>query len=56
MGWHSKLAEDLVLVLAVAVVARVVWGLLGPLLPGLALVLIIGSIIVFAMRGPHSRR
>jgi len=43
-----------VLLVAVAVVARVVYGLLWPLLPSLLVFLVIGSILLWLIRGPHS--
>lgn len=43
-SWRSKLAEGLLLLVAVAVVARVVWQLLGPLLPTLIVLLLIGCV------------
>jgi hypothetical protein len=49
----TKLAEGLIIVLAVALVARVVWGLLGPLVPGLFVLLVVGSILVSIFRGPR---
>jgi hypothetical protein len=42
--------------IAVAVVARVVWGLLGPLLPYLLVITALGVVYVFVLRGPHSSR
>jgi hypothetical protein len=52
-GWGSKVTETLVLVLVVAVAARVVWGLLGPLVPGLILFLIVGAVLIGIFRGPR---
>jgi len=51
---RSKLAEALMAIIAVAVVARVVWGLLGPLLPYLLLMFILGGLFLYLLRGPHS--
>lgn len=51
-GWRSKLYEGLILLIAVAVVARVVWGLLGPLLPALLVMLILGGLVFYLLRGP----
>jgi len=49
----TKLVEGMVLVLAVALVARVVWGLLGPLRPGLTVLVVIGAVLVSIFRGPR---
>lgn len=49
----TKLVEGMILVLAVALVARVAWGLLGPLVPGLVVLLVVGSILVSIFRGPR---
>jgi hypothetical protein len=56
VNWNSKLAEALISLIAVAVVARVVWGLLGPLLPSLVVLLTVGAILRWLVRGPHARR
>jgi len=50
VNWRSKLIEGLVLLLAVAVVARVVFGLLGPLLPSLIVLLVVASVLLFILR------
>ena len=50
----AKVGEALLFVLAVAVVARVVFGLLGPLLPVLVLLLVVGAILTRIFRGPRS--
>jgi hypothetical protein len=54
-AWGGKVREALVVVLAVAVVARVAWLLLGPLVPGLITVAVLGTILLFAVRGPRTR-
>jgi NhaP-type Na+/H+ or K+/H+ antiporter len=50
-GWRSKLSEALVLVLVVALVARVAWELMAPLVPTL-----IGFVVVVAALGWFFRR
>lgn len=50
----TKLVESVILVLAVAVVARVVWELLGPLVPGLIVFFVVGAILISILRGPRS--
>lgn len=47
----EKLLETAVLVIAVAVVARVVWELLGPLLPSLVVLTVVGWLFLFVVRG-----
>jgi hypothetical protein len=54
-NWRHKAGAALLTLLAVAVAARLVWGLLWPLMPyGIAIV-VIGSVLVFAVRGPRGR-
>ena len=43
VNWRSKVVEALLLLVAVAVVARVVCGLLGPLLPSLLVLFVLGA-------------
>ena len=50
MNWRSKVVEALVLILAVAVVARVVWNLLGPLLPAILVMLAVGGLLFGLLR------
>jgi hypothetical protein len=50
----TKLAEALMTIIAVAVVARVVWGLLGPLLPSLIALLLLAAIFLYIVRGPRA--
>jgi NhaP-type Na+/H+ or K+/H+ antiporter len=52
-GWRSRVIEALVLLLTVAVVARVVWNLLGPLLPVTVVMVTIGGLLFGVIRGPH---
>ena len=56
MNWRSKVIEGLLLLVAIAVVARVVYGLLGPLLPSLLVLLVLGGILLWMLGGPHARR
>jgi VIT1/CCC1 family predicted Fe2+/Mn2+ transporter len=53
-SWRSKLAGGLVMVIAVAVVARVVWGLLASLIAPLLVLLVLGWIVALIVRGPRS--
>lgn len=48
---REKLIETAILVLALAVVARAVWQLLGPLLPSLLVLVLVGWLLVFVVRG-----
>ncbi|HTW10441.1 MAG TPA: hypothetical protein VME46_23250 [Acidimicrobiales bacterium] len=50
MNWQGKVTEALGLVVAIAIVARVVSGLLDPLLPTLIALAMIGALIAFALR------
>jgi hypothetical protein len=50
----TKLGEALLVVVALAIVARVVFGLLGPLLPLLVVLLIVGAILTRIFRGPRA--
>jgi hypothetical protein len=56
VNWRSKVIEALLLLAAVAVVARVVFGLLGPLLPSLVAILVLGGLLSRVLRGPHAGR
>ena len=55
MSWRSKAVEALALTIAVAVVARVVWELLGPLLPAILVMVAVGGLLFGVIRGPHAR-
>jgi hypothetical protein len=46
----TKLAEALITLIAAAVVVRVVWGLLGPLLPSLLVLAAVGCLLLFVLR------
>lgn len=50
MSMRSKMIEALLVVIAVAVVGRVVFNLLDPLLPSLLLMVFIVSLLVFLVR------
>lgn len=56
MNLRGRVVEALLLLVAIAVAGRVVWGLLGPLLPTLLLVIVLGSLLLWVVRGPHARR
>ena len=47
--------QGLVVIMVVAVVARVAYSLLMPLLPGLGLIVALGAIAAFVIRGPHAK-
>ena len=55
MPWVQRILQVLGIVLAVAVVARVAYSLLMPLLPGLGLLVALGAIAAFIIRGPHAK-
>ena len=56
MAWSKRVIEALAILIALAVVARVVWGLLGPLVPVVGI--LVGLVFVFTVifRGPHARK
>jgi hypothetical protein len=49
----GKLGQALLVILAIAVVARVVFGLLGPVLPVIVVLLVAGAILTRVLRGPR---
>jgi len=49
VNWRSKVIEALVLLVVVAVVARVV----SPLLPSFVVLLVLGALLLGVLRGPH---
>jgi len=53
--WVQRILQALGIVLAVAVVARVAYSLLMPLLPGLGLIVALDAIAAFIIRGPHAK-
>lgn len=53
-SWRSKLGGALFMIVAVAVVARVVWGLLASLIAPVLVLLVLGWIVAFIIRGPRS--
>ena len=56
MNWRLRVLEGLALAIAVALAARVVWSLLGPLLPSLLVLIAVGGLLYGVMRGPHARK
>ena len=52
--WLSKLAGCLLVLVVVAVAARAIWMLLGPLVLPLLSLLIVGGLVVIILRGPRS--
>jgi len=53
-NWRSKLVGGLLTLIAVAVIARVLWGLLASLIAPLLVLLVVGWILAFIVRGPRS--
>jgi VIT1/CCC1 family predicted Fe2+/Mn2+ transporter len=53
-SWRSKLAGGLFMIVAVAIVARGVWGLLASLIAPVLVLLVLGWIVAFIIRGPRS--
>jgi hypothetical protein len=52
--WLSKLGRGLVVLLVLAVAARAIWALLGPLLPDLLILLVVGGLLVHVILGSRS--
>jgi hypothetical protein len=50
MNVRTRVVEALLLLVAIAVVARVLFGLLGPLLPPLLVLVMITSLFLFVLR------
>lgn len=53
-SWRTHLAEGLLLVVALAVLSRVVFDVLSPLLPALGTLLVVLLVVAFVLRGPRS--
>ena len=51
-----RVLKTLAIVVAIALVARVMWGLLGPLLSSLGVALVISILLLLVVRGPHARK
>jgi hypothetical protein len=47
---RSRIIETLLLIVAIAVVARVVGGLLSPMLPTLIVLMLIGTVLTAVLR------
>lgn len=56
MNIRGRVIEALLLLIAVAVVARVVFGLLSPLLAPFIVLAMLGSLLLWIIRGPHASR
>ena len=56
MTWSRRIIEALAILVAIAVVARVVWELLGPLLPIIGTLVVVVAIGALAFRGPHANK
>lgn len=55
-GVRGSLAQGLVLVMALAITARVVIDLLGSVLPTLVVVIAVIGLVVFVLRGPRASK
>jgi hypothetical protein len=53
-SWRSKLTSGLLMLVVVAVAARAIWALLGPIVPALLVLLLVGGLLVSILRGPRS--
>jgi hypothetical protein len=56
MNWTDQLFKALALLLVIAVVARLVADLLGPVLPSLLMLGGLVVVIVMTVRGPRAKR
>lgn len=54
-SWHMKLKDAVLILLGVAIVGRLVWEILRPLAPGLAVAALLLVILSIAFRGPRMR-
>jgi hypothetical protein len=52
----NQVLKALAIIVAVALAARGVWELLGPLLPSLVMLVVLASVVVLVMRGPRTRK
>jgi hypothetical protein len=53
---RDKVVGALVIIITVEVVARVAYALLSPLLAPLIVVVILASLVLWVIRGPHASR
>jgi uncharacterized membrane protein YGL010W len=53
-NWRARIMQSVLILLVVSVAARVVYGLLGPLLPSLLVLFVLGWLLQWILRGPHS--
>ena len=56
MNWTEGLYKALFLLVVMAVVARLIVGLLGPLLPSLLMLAGLVVIVNFIVRGPRTKK
>lgn len=56
VNWTDQLFKALALLLVIAVVARLVADLLGPVLPSLLMLAGLVVVIVMTVRGPRAKR
>ena len=56
MNWTDNLFKALLLLLVIAVVARVIVDLLGPVLPSLLMLAGLVVVVTMIVRGPRAQR
>ena len=56
MSIRGRVVEALLIVLAVAVVARIAWVLLGKIVAPLLIVTLLICLLLWVLRGPHASR
>jgi len=56
VNWTDNLFKALLLLLVIAIVARVIADLLGPVLPSLLMLAGLVVVVTMIVRGPHAQR
>jgi hypothetical protein len=54
--WTSNVYKALILLVVIAVGARLIAGLLGPVLPSLLMLAIVAVVVMSLVRGPHAKK
>lgn len=55
-SWRTRILESLLLLLAIGIGGRLLWDAVGPLIPAIATLFIVGGLFMWLLRGPHARR
>jgi hypothetical protein len=56
MSWTGGLSKALFLLVVIAIVVRLIVGLLGPLLPSLLMLAGLMMVVTFIVRGPRTKK